>query len=207
MKTRIHAAFLIPLVAAAACAPGATMDRAAMDAGRTADLMPAGTIVTVELARPLGATMMPLDGQFEMHVVTPIAGADGRIVIPAGTLVTGTVTGAEESRAGFPELLGVRFEELSLNGVEYPLEARLIAVDLALADDDASPAMPGPMIWGVRETMVRGSVISDPGEVLMENELGIRPHGVISLGLEGPLPAGARIAFELVDGIRSVPHS
>ena len=78
--------------------------------------VPAGSLVTVEFLERLSSHDSSVGQGFTARVVDPVR-VDGRVAIPAGAIVTGTVTEAKPAKkVGGSSRLGLEFDELELPG-------------------------------------------------------------------------------------------
>lgn len=86
--------------------------------------VPAGSIVTVEFLDRLSSHDSTVGQGFSARVVDPVR-IDGRVAIPAGAIVTGTVTEAKPAKkVGGSSRLGLEFDELELTaGGSVPIVA------------------------------------------------------------------------------------
>ena len=84
--------------------------------------VPSGTHLTVRLTSTVSSETARVGDAWSGLVVNPVR-ADGREVIPAGTEVRGTVTGALEAKRGSRAMLDVAVEEVVVQGHAMPLIA------------------------------------------------------------------------------------
>jgi len=91
--------------------------------------IPSGTHVLLRMVNSVNTRTAREGDQVYLQTATPIA-IDGRIVVPPGTYVQGTVSHAKKSGmvAGKAEL-GIRLETLTLDGKVLKISPRLNSVD------------------------------------------------------------------------------
>lgn len=85
-----------------------------------------GTSVTVTLLDSLSTEHNEAGDAFTVVTAQPLQ-AGGRLAVPAGTEIRGTVTAVQHSEgAGRPAVLKVDFEELRMGGQAYPIQASVV---------------------------------------------------------------------------------
>jgi hypothetical protein len=95
-------------------------------AGLTVDGIPAGTEITVRMQAAMSSANSRVGESFEAVVDEPVIVA-GKIVVPRGTTVTGSVLEARASRSlQQPGYLRVTLESIVVNGKAVPLRASSI---------------------------------------------------------------------------------
>jgi hypothetical protein len=92
--------------------------------------LPSGTILIVQMEKPIDSRRSRVGDRFEASVATPIIDANGRTVVPEGAIVEGHITTVQparwRSRSG---LIGVSFDTLLLDGKRIPLPGSLEPMD------------------------------------------------------------------------------
>jgi hypothetical protein len=156
--------------------------------------LPEGTEVSVRLEQPLSSRTARLEDRFEATVARPVY-VDGRIVIPDGSRVQGTVT--EVQRAQRPARggrLNLAFDRLLLDdGSTIDLTARLVQVheDVGSGDTVKHGAI-GAAIGGIL-----GKVIGGTKGAIVGVLLGGAGGAISSSGDDVELPAGTVFTLQL----------
>jgi hypothetical protein len=91
--------------------------------------IPKGTHVLLRMVNSINTRTAAEGDQVYLQTATPVA-VDGKIVVPVGTYVQGTISHAKRSGmvAGRAEL-GIRLETLTLDGKSLKISPRLSSVD------------------------------------------------------------------------------
>jgi hypothetical protein len=171
---------------------------------RTSDSfsLPEGTEVNVRLEQPLSSKSARVEDRFEATVARPVY-VDGRIVVPDGSRVQGTVT--EVQRAQRPARggrLNLSFDRLLLDdGSTVDLSARLVQVreDVGSGDTVKQGAI-GAAIGGILGKVIGGTKGAIVGVVL-----GGAGGAVTSTGDDVELPEGTVFTLQL-DRATTVPR-
>ena len=156
--------------------------------------LPEGTEVSVRLEQPLSSRTARLEDRFDATVARPVY-LDGRIVIPDGSRVQGTVT--EVQRAQRPARggrLNLAFDRLLLDdGSTVDLSARLVQVheDIGSGDTVKQGAI-GAAIGGIL-----GKVIGGTKGAIVGVLLGGAGGAIASNGDDVELPAGTVFTLQL----------
>jgi hypothetical protein len=100
-----------------------------------------GTVLSVELSKPLDAKKLKANDKFETRTVIDLL-SHGQIVIPRNTKIVGHVTEAKaHSKQSAGSMVGVVFDRaLMKDGRELPLQAAVQAVARPLQSAPAFPA-------------------------------------------------------------------
>jgi hypothetical protein len=197
---KILSAAILPILVGA-CGSAATVDTTgtrAIASMPTADAIPVGTMLRVQLNQPIVNGHLAMDDPFTFTVIEPVHDANGQIVVPTGTVIDARVTGYSAGVKPEPSAVRLAIESVSLNEMMHPLSARITNVDLALTDADV-PTVAITSVPASASTLAPvGTIIYDPGssEVIL-NRMGHGPGTVLSLGTDphGGLPVGARITL------------
>jgi hypothetical protein len=91
---------------------------------RPADVnIPAGSQLEIRINQRISVKTTPAGSRFDGEVVEPWADANGRVILPKGTPVSGVVD-ASHRRGHFKgrSVLELRLTSLTLNGTRYPIE-------------------------------------------------------------------------------------
>jgi len=85
-------------------------------------VVPAGTVLTIRLGQALGSKTSQVGTAFTGSVSTPIS-IDGKIVIPPGSDITGTVREAKKAgRFKGAAVLGLQLDSITVKGHQYNIE-------------------------------------------------------------------------------------
>jgi len=156
--------------------------------------LPEGTEVSVRLEQPLSSRTARLEDRFEATVARPVY-LDGRIVIPDGSRVQGTVT--EVQRAQRPARggrLNLAFDRLLLDdGSTVDLTARVVQVheDIGSGDTVKQGAI-GAAIGGIL-----GKVLGGTKGAIVGVLIGGAGGAIASNGDDVELPAGTVFTLQL----------
>ena len=147
---------------------------------RSADALPAGAALAVELDQTIGAGSAA-GTRFTMHLTQPVVALDLSTVLPQGGTVFGHVASVEPKRSGQPTLIRLEFDSLHAGSRRHPFSA--IVIRAALPATVASPSAAD----SAAATRV-GRVFRDSGST---------PGSTISLGMsaDAQLPAGTRLTL------------
>jgi hypothetical protein len=87
-------------------------------------VVPAGTTLTIRLGQQLGSKTSQVGAAFTGSVSTPIT-INGKIAIPAGSNITGTVTDAKKAgRFKGGAVLSLQLDSVTVKGHQYNIETR-----------------------------------------------------------------------------------
>lgn len=180
---------------------GSDIDRSYAGRYPTGDLAIAeGTQVHVRLEEPLSSRTARTEDRVEATVELPVRDSSGRILIPAGSRVVGTVTKVERAqrplRGGELEMA---FDSIYLGSTRYDIRTRVVAVDEDLdRGDTAERAGLGAVLGGVLGGLLGGTkgaliglVIGGTGGVASSRgeEVELPAGTILTLSLERPLSA------------------
>ena len=85
-------------------------------------VVPAGTVLTIRLGQALGSKTSQVGTAFGGSVSSPVS-IDGKMVIPAGSDVTGTVTQAKKAgRFKGAAVLSLQLDSITIQGHQYNIE-------------------------------------------------------------------------------------
>jgi hypothetical protein len=183
---------------------------AAITAAQTSSPVPAGTALMVKLETTLATFSNKAGDPFRGRVTLPVA-LNGKMVIPAGTMVEGRVTRVSEPRriSGKPTI-GILAETLILpTGERFFLDATLVDTD---AGRDTDVNQEGEFKGsghdrrdqleaggGTAGGMLIGGLIGGPPGVLIGGVVGASSTGAhwLSKHRSATLPAGTTLTIEL----------
>jgi hypothetical protein len=145
----------------------------------SANLVPAGTVLNLQLNQPLSTATNQVGDRFTATVVEPLVAADGRVAIPSGATVTGVVTGLSTGRQAIePAAIRLDFERIAFLNASYPFEAEIVETDARtvhrqrqLLEHAAVGAALGAVIGGVvggglREALIGGALGAGAGTII-----------------------------------------
>lgn len=155
-----------------------------------ASQLPKGTLLETRLQDTLRAATARVGDRFAVSVTTELIAQNGQVVIPAGTVITGLVTGRDDTdHDGDPAYLRLNFVRLTLEEANHPFAAEIVNTNLQVQppaglEEAAKDAAAGAL----------GAIISgDVRAALEAAELGAGAGTVIGLGTDADralLPAG-----------------
>ena len=83
--------------------------------------VPVGTEIDVRLQAPLNSGTSQVEDRFEATTLVDV-GVNGRVVVPAGSLMRGVVTAVEPAtRTNRTARLTISFDQVTVNGQPYPI--------------------------------------------------------------------------------------
>ena len=165
---------------------------------RNANVLPVGTTLEVALDQPISATRSRVGDRFTAHVTTPVVAQNGAIVVPAGAIVEGRVTGVEPARDPTrPALIRLDFESLRVGDHSYPFSASVerTAIPGRSDDDLRKKAGTGAAVGGVLGAVLGRGDLKD---IVVGGAIGAAAGSLISLGLQradAQLPEGTRLTL------------
>jgi hypothetical protein len=153
-----------------------------------------GTRVQVRLEDSLSSRTARLEDRVEATVDYPVRDSSGRIIIPAGSRVTGTVTRVQRAqrplRGGE---LDIAFDSIYIGNTRYDLRGRVVSIDEDIdRGDTAERAGIGAVLGGVL-----GGLLGGTKGALIGLVIGGGGGVVSSRGDEVELPAGTILTVSL----------
>lgn len=207
MKKTGSVVVLLSLVVVA-CAPRTVEQTAVMTTPAGSqfalpDLLPAGTMLAIELDRTVGMPENSAQRYFTAHVLNPVLSMNGEVVIPVGTVIDGTVTGFVEATTDHPSLIRLNFDRLTYEGLSFPLIARVDAVGLVGDQGERMPIIARNAMLNSAEARMPGTIVAHADLEASRTDLGPEPGTVISLGTQtaAVLPMGARLEIEVLQDV------
>src|SRR5690606_27979280 len=184
--SRITALAVATLFTLGACSsagiePGPTVQPAPL---RSANLVPSGTVFSVRLNETRSTNRSEVGERFAATVITPRVTADGRTVVPRGSVVSGVVTGVDPStRPGDIAAIRVNFDRLQIGNRSYPFTADVIDTEPRLTSDESRILERAGI--GAAAGAVLGAIVTggDLEGILVGGALGAGAGTIISLGL------------------------
>jgi hypothetical protein len=173
---------------------------------RPADVhLPAGTSLAMRINQRISVKSTPAGARFDGEIVDPVADANGRVIIPKGTPVSGVVD-ASHRRGHFKgaSILELRLTSLTLNGTEYPLDTH----DLSRTKKGKGKRSTAMIGGGAGLGMLIGGIASG-GTGLLIGGLAGGGAGTALGGLTGnrdiDIPAESIVRFKLADDLTLQP--
>jgi Glycine zipper len=208
--TRTHRLGLLPalgLFALAACAGGAAnnVGGGGSDATSTKSTqgytVPQGTAVEAAITDTITTRRSKAGDSFTANVVADVR-SGGRVVIPAGSTVHGTVTDVKEApNRNTPGTLTIAVTSLTVRGDSYPISASIDSLDTVrkargvepvdaarVGGGAAAGAILGRVIGGDSKGTIIGAAVGGAAGAVVSNEM--KDVDVI-------LPAGSHMYFSL----------
>ena len=153
-----------------------------------------GTQVQVRLEDSLSSRTARLEDRVEGTVDYPVRDSSGRIMIPAGSRVTGTVTRVQRAqRPLHGGEIDLAFDSLYLGNTRYDMHGRVASIDQDIdRGDTAKRAGIGAVLGGVL-----GGILGGTKGALIGLVIGGGGGVVSSRGDEVELPAGTILTLSL----------
>jgi hypothetical protein len=215
MNTRTVTRLLagVSIAALAACKPAAPAANAATAPTATAPAVPAIRTLSAGSRFTMATNVMitsktakPGDG-FSATVVSDVLDAAGRIAIPAGSTVNGTITNVKPApNPSNPGQLTLAVNSVTVRGTTYPIEATIDS----LATERVGRAINGNDALKVGVGAAAGAIV---GQVLEKNTKGTVIGAVVGAAAgtavaaatkssDIALPAGTHVLVTLSQGLR-----
>lgn len=158
----------------------------------TETLLPRGTQIVVVLGDTLDAERTSVGDRFTATVHTPITTATGREVIPAGTVLTGLVTGVDDSdHDRDTAYVRLNFVRMTLGEANHPFAAEIVSTSAAPAGTNVPDAEKSSAVGAVTGAVIGAVIGGDLRSAIEGAGMGGGAGTIISLGTERTvLPAG-----------------
>lgn len=167
-----------------------------------ATMLPGGSTVEVRLDQEIGTKTNKVGDTFTATVDNAVVATNGATVVPAGSKVYGKVTGLDNSdRVGDAAVIKIDFERITVNGRDYPFNAKVTATKLETRGGDTRDETLKKAGIGAAAGAVLGAVLSggDLDKILIGGALGAAAGTAISLGMgetEAVLPSGTKMTLQ-----------
>lgn len=159
--------------------------------------VPAGTELDVRLQTPLSSDTNQVEDRFEATTIVDLR-QDGRVLIPAGSVVRGVVTAVDDAgRVNRKGRLALSFDQITIGGRSYPMRATLTeALEAGGYRDDAGKIGTGAAVGGIiggilggLKGAVTGILIGGGGVVAATEgqDVELAPGTVLRMRLDEPL--------------------
>jgi hypothetical protein len=173
--------------------------------GAASAIVPSGTELVAELDQSLSAKDNDVNDTFTATVTNDVS-ANGVVVVPQGSKVTGRITGVDGSdRVGDQAALRVAFESIEINGMTHAFSADVTDVDVSVTDrarigDTTEKAAIGAAAGAAIGAIIGGSL----RDALLGGVLGAGAGTIISLGVgdvESALPRGSELTLRTTQNV------
>jgi hypothetical protein len=153
-----------------------------------------GTQVQVRLEDSLSSRTARLEDRVEATVDYPVRDSSGRVIVPAGSRVTGTVTRVQRAqRPLHGGELDIAFDSIYLGSTRYDMRGRVVSIDQDIDRGDTTKrAGIGAVLGGVL-----GGLLGGTKGALIGLVIGGGGGVVSSRGDEVELPAGTILTVSL----------
>lgn len=158
--------------------------------------VPEGTRVYLRLEQPLSSRSARLEDRVEATVDSPVHDSNGRVAIPAGARVVGTVRNVQRSdRPLHGGQLDVAFETLYVGNTRTDLRGRVVAID---DDNDGRTAkrtgigaalggVLGGILGGTKGALIGIAVGGGGGFVSSKDDVDLPAGTVLTVQLDRPI--------------------
>ena len=161
------------------------------------ELVPVGARFEVELNETL-TTETERGTLFTATVKEDLVARNDAVVIPAGAVITGMVTGTEEADGlDEPGVIRLNFTRIQVRNAVHPMSADIVDTDVDLEDRDWKDVAEKAGI-GAAAGAVLGAIIGgDLEDALLGGALGAGAGTIVSLGFgdEAALPKGTDLTL------------
>ncbi len=157
-------------------------------------IIPAGTTVEVMLDSGISSRFASVDDRFEASTMAALPGNGGRVIIPAGATVSGTVREVRSRRRGQGNgFLRLDFDSLTLQGgSQMDLRSHVVTISPSRSSERVRNGAIGGILGGVIGGLVDGGKGAAIGAVV-----GVGGGLLASRGREVDLPEGTVISLRL----------
>ncbi len=144
--------------------------------------------------------------QFTAKVATPIAGADGNELVPAGAVVTYTIVDIQEAEnKNEPGVLVIRPVSLAFDGASYPIAADVTELAVERKGRGVTAGDAGKVAAGAAAGAILGRILTKKGTgAVVGGAVGAAAGTAIAVNSADKdlvIPAGARIVLRLVSDL------
>lgn len=160
--------------------------------------VPAGTELDVKLQQPLSSSTAQVEDRFEATTVVDLTNGNGRVLIPAGSVVRGVVTSVNKAtRFDRKGSLTLAFDQVRVRGRSYPIHATVTqALESEGIRGEATKigtgagvgAILGGILGGVKGALA-GILIGGGGTVLATNgkDVALQSGTVLRVTFDSPV--------------------
>jgi hypothetical protein len=184
-----------PVPTASSAAPPAVQSAGVAPLGQAE--IPAGRELDVRLRSELDSETAQVEQRFEASTLVDLY-RDGRLVIPAGSVVRGVVSGVQKAgRASRGSSLTLSFDQITIRSEAYPIKASAAQVfEQKGVRDEAGKIITGAGLGGIVGGLIGGGIGIAAGVV-------VGTTGTL-LATDGPnveLPAGTVVRLRLEESL------
>ena len=171
------------------------------------NVLASGSSMEVQLNQSLSTEGNKVGDTFTANVVNNVMTTDGRIVVPAGAVVTGRISALDDSdHPADQALIQLQFEKLTVNGREYAFAANVTNVATVKQTTEGSTTVAKSAATGAAIGAAIGAIIKgrDLEAILKGGAIGAAAGTVISLGVgdvEHVIPAGTRMTIQSTQNV------
>jgi hypothetical protein len=157
-------------------------------------VLPAGTMLTVQLDQSLSTARSRVGDRFTATVVEPLVAQTGEVAVPRGARISGVITGLNPSASrDQPAAIRLNFDRIEVHGRSLPFAADVVQTDVRTTYDQRRILRDAGIgaIAGAGLGAVVGGGLRD---VLIGGALGAGVGSIVSLGfgtVEAEIPAGS----------------
>ncbi len=198
----------IGLLALVACGGGSTPDGAPGSASKSSTsggtqnyTVPQGTAVEAAITDTITTRRNKVGDSFTASVVGDVR-SGGRVVIPAGSTVHGTVTDVKEApNRNTPGTLTIAVQSITVRGESYPISASIDSLDTVRKARGVEPVDAARVGGGAAAGAILGRVIGgDSKGTIIGAAVGAAAGAAVSNEMKDVdviLPAGSHMYFSL----------
>ncbi|MEZ4421914.1 MAG: hypothetical protein R3E98_00775 [Gemmatimonadota bacterium] len=164
--------------------------------------LPAGTTLRFRLAERISTQTHEGGESFQATLIEDVRGADGQVVLPAGTSAWGTVSRADAD--GGPDgeaVLAVAIESVEVDGEPHAIHGRATEVDLETEARDSGAETAGKVAVGTAAGALLGQILGRDTEATLKGAgVGTVVGAVVALGTRdghATMPEGSTVTVQL----------
>ncbi len=159
-----------------------------------------GTSMAVLLDQTLSTQTNNPGDAFTAHLSQPVLAGDGSVLIPAGAVVHGRVTGVDKSNhVGQMAVMKIAFESISFDGHTYPLQATVTEANPQRHTRQSTAQQAGKVAVGAAAGAILGKVLGhSTGSTVKGAVIGAAAGTAIAMGtadVDAVLPQGSRVVI------------
>ncbi|MGE5360113.1 MAG: hypothetical protein ACM3NQ_13945 [Bacteroidales bacterium] len=160
--------------------------------------VPSGTELDVKLQNPLSSKTAQVEDRFEATTVVDLTNGNGRVLVPAGSIVRGVVTSVDKAtRTDRKGSLTLSFDQVTVNGRSYPIHATVTQAlesegirgeAVKIGTGAGVGAIIGGILGGVKGALAGiligggGTVLATPGK-----DVELQPGTLLRVQFDSPL--------------------
>lgn len=208
-RTRIQSRFLLITALAAsqsACSRGESTGAPPADVAEAPTpvvTVPQGSALTFVIGESVVAGQHPVGHRFTSTLASSVAGLDGGVALPEGTVGRWVVSGSTTDDGQGQALLAVRLEEVHLGGRWHRVHATITSAELDVDSRDSKGETAGKIAVGAVAGAVTGRILGGGSRGAVKGAaVGAAMGTVVALATRGgsaTLREGSRITVRLDD--------